>query len=368
MKESMRQAPNTNGRGGRKLLATLGTLLFVGVALSASRSSLRLTADEPKKAEAPVTRAAAAADKFLDALDPKQREKAVYDFGSPKKSTWSNLPVTMVPRNGLRIGDLTKEQRHLSMGILAALLSKSGYQKVVDIMDGDQQLADNAGRRGGPGGGRARTPRFGADEYFLAIFGKPSDTQPWMVQFGGHHLGVNVTVIGKHFVLTPTHTGAQPARFQRGGQDVRPLGLENDAGFKLVNALDDKQRARAILGPRPQGELLLGPGRDGRKIDPEGVKGSDLTAEQQAMLLDLIGAWVKIVVPDAAAARMAEIKDKIAETYFAWKGPTTNGSAAYFRVQGPTVVIEYAPQGGTDHIHTVVRNPKDDYGAALLER
>jgi hypothetical protein len=65
---------------------------------------------------------------------------------------------------------------------------------------------------------------------------------------------------------------------------------------------------------------------------------------------------------------MAEIKDQVGQTYFAWKGPTTPGSAVYFRVQGPAVVIEYAPQGSTDHIHTVVRNPKDDYGAALLER
>jgi hypothetical protein len=77
---------------------------------------------------------------------------------------------------------------------------------------------------------------------------------------------------------------------------------------------------------------------------------------------------VDIVGPEAAKARMAEIKGKVGETYFAWKGPTAKGSAAYFRVQGPAVVIEYAPQGGTGHIHTVVRNPNDDYGAGLLKR
>jgi hypothetical protein len=189
-----------------------------------------------------------------------------------------------------------------------------------------------------------------------------------MVQFGGHHLGVNVTVIGKHFVLTPTHTGTQPAVFKRGDKEVRPLGVENDAAFKLVNALDEKQRAAAIIGDKPQGQLLLGPGQDGKTIEPRGVKGSALTAEQQAMLLDVIATWVTIVEPETAAARMAEIKGKIGETYFAWSGPTAKGSAAYFRVQGPTVVIEYAPQGGTDHIHTVIRNPQDDYGAGLLKR
>jgi hypothetical protein len=208
---------------------------------------------------------------------------------------------------------------------------------------------------------------FGSDLYYLAIFGKPSAMQAWMVQFGGHHLGVNVTVIGKHFVLTPSHTGAQPALFTRNGKDVRPLGLENDTAFKLINALDEKQQAQAIIGRRPR-QLVLGPGEDGKRIEPQGIKGSALTADQQAMLLDVIAAWVHIVESDAAKARMAEIKDEIGETYFAWSGPTGKGSAAYFRVLGPTVVIEYAPQGGTDHIHTVIRNPKVEYGARLLKR
>src|SRR5262249_31157338 len=130
----------------------------------------------------------------------------------------------------------------------------------------------------------------------------------------------------------------------------------------------DKQRAEAIIGERPQGELLLGPGRDGRTIEPKGIKGSTLTAQQQTLLLDVIGAWVNTVEPDAAAAWMAQIKEKIGDTYFAWSGPVEKGKAAYFRVQGPAVVIEYAPQGGIDHIHTVIRNPQDDYGAGLIKR
>ena len=84
--------------------------------------------------------------------------------------------------------------------------------------------------------------------------------------------------------------------------------------------------------------------RGRRTVEPQGVKGSALSAEQKAMLLDVIAAWVKIVEPEAARARLAEIKGKIGETYFAWKGPTTKGSAAYFRVQGPAVWIEYAPR------------------------
>ncbi len=345
-----------------KPLAVLGVVVFVGISLYAS-AALLPQAPAPAEAhgETQTPRAVAAAGAFLDALDAKQREKALYEFGSTQKSRWSNLPVRMVRRNGIRLGDLTKP-RTLAMDAVAAVLSKSGYQKIVDIVDADQKLADQEGQNG-------PDAMFGADQYYLAIFGKPSATAPWMLQFGGHHLGLNVTVIGKHFVLTPTHTGAQPTLFERNGKEVRPLGVENDTAFKLVNALDEKQQAQAIIGKRAQQELLLGPGRDGRKLPPpRGVKGSALTAEQQAMLLDVIGAWVTIVEPDAAAARMAEIKSKIGETYFAWSGPTTKGSAAYFRIQGPAVVIEYAPQRGTGHIHTVIRNPNDDYGVALLPR
>lgn len=369
MNEPIQKTSSTTRRSGSaRFFALLGAVLFVGISLYASREvppAPATTVWDDEKAAAPTPHAVDAANAFLNALDAKQREKALYEFDSDRKSRWSNLPVTMVPRNGVRLGDLKKEQRTLAMKTVAAVLSKGGYQKIVDIMDGDQQLAEG---KGGKGGGKGPKTMFGADQYYLAIFGKPSAMQPWMVQFGGHHLGLNVTVIGKHFVLTPTHTGAQPTLFQRNGKEVRPLGLENDSAFKLVNALDEKQRAQAILGERPQRELLLGPGRDGRKIEPKGIKGSALKAEQQAMLLDVIGAWVNIVGPDEAKARMAEIKDKIGETYFAWSGPTAEGSAANFRVQGPTVVIEYAPQGDTGHIHTVIRHPNDDYGAGRMKR
>jgi hypothetical protein len=359
---------HTQLRSGRclpiKILAFLGTASIIGVLLYASESSLPAFATGSigdDKPSVPPANAVIAAKEFLDSLEAKQRDKAFYEFGSSKKSTWSNFPASFVQRNGVQIGDLTKAQREKAMGVVAAVLSKDGYQKVIDIMDGDQKLADNPGKGGGKGKDGGKGPMFGKDLYFLAIFGEPSETKPWMVQFGGHHLGVNVTVIGKQFILTPTHTGAQPALFKRGDIEVRPLGRESDAAFKLIAALDDKQRKQAIFGERPQ-DLLLGPGKDGKKIEPKGIQGSAMTADQQAMLMDVIAAWVNIVEADAAMARLAEIKERIGETYFAWSGPTEKGSAAYFRVQGPKVVIEYAPQGGTDHIHTVIRNPEDDYG------
>ncbi len=115
-------------------------------------------------------------------------------------------------------------------------------------------------------------------------------------------------------------------------------------------------------------DLQVGPGQDGKKLAAAGIKGSALTEMQQAVLLELIGAWVNMLEGDSATARMAEIKGKIGDTYFAWSGPTANGSAAYYRIVGPTVAIEYAPTGGVNHIHTVIRDPSNDYAQGLIKR
>jgi hypothetical protein len=357
----------------RKSLPALGVLLFVGFAIYASKAELPSAGEaaaeqaEPAKQGAKVpahtAKAVAAAEKFLAALDEKQKAKAVYDFNSDKRPSWSNLPVTNVPRNGARLGDLTKEQRAAAMEVVASVVSKMGYEKVLDIIAGDDVLAVKGGGKGGKGGKNM----FGNDNFFLAIFGKPSPEQPWLVQFGGHHLAINVTIVGKDFVLTPTLTCTQPASFTKEGKTVRPLGIENDTAFKLVNSLDEKQKAKAILKNGTK-DLILGPGKDGKEIQPAGVKGEDLDEKQQSLLVDLAGAWVNILQEDSAAARMADIRAKVKETYFAWSGPTADGSAAYFRVQGPSVVIEYAAQGGTDHIHTIVRELGNDYGKKLVKR
>ena len=118
---------------------------------------------------------------------------------------------------------------------------------------------------------------------------------------------------------------------------------------------------------------MLGPGEDGKTIQPEGIKAPALNAGQQQMLLDLVREWVGILNDEAAAAKMAEIKANLPETWFAWSGPTTNGSSAYFRIQGPTLLIEYSPQGtrgsvAPNHIHTIYRDPTNDYGERLVKR
>ena len=112
--------------------------------------------------------------------------------------------------------------------------------------------------------------------------------------------------------------------------------------------------------------LVLGAGEDGKTIAPEGIKVSALNKAQQEKLWDVVYEWVGTLNEEAAAAKMAEIKANLNETYFAWSGPTTKGSAAYYRIQGPTVLIEFSPQrGDKEHIHTIYRDPTNDYGARL---
>lgn len=207
---------------------------------------------------------------------------------------------------------------------------------------------------------------FGKDEYYLAFLGAPSTTTPWMLQFGGHHLAINLTLGGAQVSMTPSLPAAQPATYTFEGKEIRPLGKENDKAFALINALEADKRSKAILNYRVS-DLVLGPGQDGRVIQPEGLQASAMSATQQTALMEIVREWAGIMNDAYAEPRMAEIRRSLPQTWFAWSGPTTNGSVAYFRIQGPTLVIEYAPQGSVDHIHTIYRDPTNDYGAKFAK-
>jgi hypothetical protein len=349
----------------RPFRVVVAALLVVGAAVVSSQQA--------RPATDSTRRAVDAADAFLATLTPPQRLKANLDLNDKTRTVWSNLPtgvkmqVGATERNGLKLGDMTVPQEKAALALVAATLSRDGYQKTMAIVDADQVLEE----RSAPTRAAAAPVRFGRVEYYVAILGKPSMTDPWMIQFGGHHLAINVTVSGSQNVLAPTHTGAQPAAYSVEGRMVRPLGDENDKAFALLNALTEDQRKQAILGFEVR-NLVLGPGADGKMIAPEGVRASTLTPAQRAMLVDLTREWVEIIGDAAAAAKMKEIQAGLSDTYFAWAGATTNGKGAYFRIHGPTVFIEYAPQGNpdnnVDHIHTIYRDPTNDYAAKATRR
>jgi hypothetical protein len=329
-----------------------------GRALALICSSLTIA-----RAQTATSRIVSAANTFLSTLDQKQRQSVLFAFDDEKqRARWSNLPTSFVPRAGVNLKEKSAAQRSAALALVSSALSRRGFEKVEQIMEGDEVLKIK----------EENNPIFGKDLYYISILGKPSEKGPWMLQFGGHHLALNITIAGERGVLTPTLTGVQPALYTMDGKTVRPLGQESDKALALLNALDDTQRKQAILSYR-LADLVLGPGQDGKTIEPEGLKASAMNERQRAMLLDLISEWADIIHESAATARMAELKADINETWFAWSGPTTatpgNSITAYYRVQGPHLVIEYAPQrlGGDPsmHVHTMYRDPTNDYGRRL---
>jgi hypothetical protein len=353
----------------------------------------------PAMGQTATLRIVNAANAFLSTLDQKQRQSVSFAFNDEEqRKRWSNFPISIVPRAGLSFKDMTPTQGAAAMALVSSALSQRGFEKVQQIMQGDEVLKTTEGDgrggrgRGGPppGGGNDGPPQgrgnngppfgnrgggggggllFGKDLYFVSILGTPSAKDPWMLQFGGHHLALNITIAGDRGILTPTLTGAQPALYTLNGKTVRPLGQESDKGLALLNALDENQRKQAILSFR-MADLVLGPGQDGKTIQPEGLKASSMNEKQRAMLLDVIAEWAGIINESETAARMAELKADLNETWFAWSGPVTAAAsgniAAYYRIQGPHLVIEYAPQqmGGDAslHVHTMYRDPTNDYG------
>jgi len=364
-------------------------------------TSLSLGAATAQTATSKIVKAA---NSFLGTLDDKQRQSVVFAFDDEEqRKRWSNFPTGFVPRAGMSLKAMAPAQRSAATTLMSLVLSARGVEKVQQIMDADEVLktSEGSGRRGGggpppgrgPGGppagngdgrgsgrqgngppmGRGGTGEmFGGDLYFISILGTPSEKTPWMLQFGGHHLALNITIVGERGILTPTLTGAQPALYTLNGKTVRPLGQESDKALALFNALDETQRGQAILNFRVA-DLVLGPGQDGKTIQPEGLKASSMDEKQRTMLMDVIAEWAGIVHESAATARMAELKADINETWFAWSGPTTaapgSNITAYYRIQGPHLVIEYAPQqmGGDPamHLHTMYRDPTNDYGRKL---
>lgn len=342
------------------LVATGATLaLLAGGAAPSAFAATPVPDPVPAGAFADTTPAiVAAANAFLATLTTAQKTAVQYAWtNTTQKKKWSNLPQGLYTRSGLMWGNLTTAQQNAWLAVMQATLSPAGYQRVRQEWAADDKLAS--------GGGLL----YGQQYYWIALIGTPSATTPWQWQWGGHHVTVNATVSGTEVALYPSFIGAQPASYTGStGTTVKPLGDIWTSAYTLVSSLTTAQKAQAVKGSTYI-DLLYGPGQDARAPLYEGVAGSALTAAQKTQLLALIGGYANLVNAEDAATRLAEIQATLDQTYFAWYGPTTSTGAAYFRVTGPRVIIEYSPQamGGTaaNHIHGIYRDPQNDYGAAI---
>lgn len=332
-------------------------------ALQNQEESKSESAAEQMTAKDVVGQIVKAANVLLDSIDDSQREKLIFSFtDNEQRERWSNLPEGIFPRSGLRMGDLTAEQKQAVYGMLKATLSEEGFQQVIDNMNGDEFLKIN-GRQGG-------RVVFGNDEFFVSILGEPSTTKPWMWQFGGHHLAINATIVGDHVTLSPSLTGGQPIDYEWEGKSIRQLSDEIDSAYELIGALDEEQLKQTVLADQFT-NLNFGP--RARSIEPrdEGILISKLTEEQQELVKNLIQQRIGILNSAHTKIAMEKIVADFSETYFSWYGSTKKGEAATYRIQGPSVIIEYAPQQmgrrASDHIHAMYRDPSNDYGTGFIK-
>ena len=332
---------------------SLAGVLGAGVLLSVTPGA---AADSSVGGE--IMAAAAAANRFLGTLDPAQARTAVLPAASPLIVNWSNLPARMVrfARNGVRAGDLNDVQRAALFDYLAAALSPQGAELVQGVIAAETVLAGNA---------RASRLGWSPDNYWLAFFGEPVAGGDWKWQFGGHHLALNVTVTGGAMSMSPSFIGIEPATFTLDGLELAPLRDQAAAGAALLAALPAGHRTAALAGSRPR-ELYAGAGRDGVIPPLEGSRAGDWSAHHRRQLIDLIGLWVGVMPPAAAQRRLAEIEAELAEVRFAWHGPADGSGAIYYRIQGPTLLIEFSTQGALGaaggHYHSIYRNPTNEYG------
>ncbi|WP_311199295.1 DUF3500 domain-containing protein [Gordonia hongkongensis] len=345
---------------------------------SASSSvSSSITTEDASTTATTISSSAEAAQAFLATLSDEQREQVTYDYDDETKTTsWSNFPVTFVDRAGVNLADLSDEQRAAAMKVLEALLSDEGYATVTGIMGNDKYLHE-----------KSSSTEESLGQYYIAFFGDPSDSSAWEIQFGGHHLGINATLDGAADEITfaPTHLGIQPAVYtDSDGNEVQPFDGIYTTAFAFYDSLTDEQKAALYQGSTVA-NMVCAPGSTCDYPTGTGISGADLTDEQKKLLLDVIANWVGLSDEETTSEALAEIEATLDETYINWSGATaydmTQGDGIYFQISGPDVYIEFAAQQGSagadvegvttsgwGHVHTIYRDPGNDYAGSVTQQ
>jgi len=300
-----------------------------------------------------------AATNFLASLTPEQRQRATFAFDSAERMRWHFVP--QFERNGLQVREMTEPQRKLAHELLKTGLSARGYTTYTQIM----QL-ENILKAQEKGSGPTRDP----EGYRFSVFGTPSakGTWGWRVEF--HHVSLHFDVVnGTAISSTPSFAGANPAEVKDGPQKgQRTLGTLEDTARALVTALDESQRKVAIFTNVALNDIVTENALDIKPLSPDGIKASAMTPAQRDQLMKILDAYSGLMTADIAADRMAKVKKAgIENIAFAWAGSIERGQKHYYRVQGPTFLIEFDnTQNDANHVHSVWRDFNGDFGRDLL--
>jgi hypothetical protein len=342
------------------ILTAAAPALGLAVFTQARSAHVTGSADDPAQRgnTANGTSIAEAARVFLATLDDDQRARATRALDHDDRFEWFFTPVA---RSGLPLKEMTTDQRAAALGLLQAASSSQGYLKATGVMHLEGILAVLEGR----------PDRRDPENYHFWVFGTPSPDRPWGWRFEGHHVSLNYTSADGIMVSTPSFIGANPARVPSGPfAGWRLLAAEEDLARALVRSLDDGQRARAIISETAPHDIITGNDRHASLERMDGLPASAMTADQRALLLRLLAEYVDNADPAIAGPRMARIQEEgIDRLHFAWAGSLYVGGPHYYRIHGPTVLIEYDnTQNDANHIHSVWRDLENDFGEDLLRR
>lgn len=321
-----------------------------------------------------------AARAFLATMDDAQRTAVQRPFDDPARRHWTNLPVGLAERPGLRYGELSSESRVAFHDLLTTVLSSQGYLKLTSIMQLDDilnRVYDLAFERGEIEQKTYDTVRgldWSYENYFIAVWGEPGTGQPWGLKFGGHHISLNITSDGRGVALTPMFVGTDPAQVSTTRHaGLRVLAKEEDLGLRLINSLSDEQKARATLSREVPSDIITNPESPQRLHQREGIAWNDLNAEQQAGLRLLIEEYIGNLEAGLRESYERKLEQGgLKELHFAWIGAYQRGKPHYYIVHGPDFVIEYDniswDKQSADHVHTIWREQGNDFGEDLLRR
>ncbi len=309
---------------------------------------------------------AGAADKWLASLSADQRLRAMFPFDSDEHTHWHFVPNESFPRRGVQIKDMSEAQRTLAWSLLQTGLSARGVTTARSIMELENVLKSIEGAN----------RQFARDHeaYQFSVFGTPGDKKAWGWRFEGHHVSVRFDVVnGVLTSSTPSFFGANPAEVRvdvpgAAPRGTRVLGPEEDAARALLDALDAAQKTAAIVNVAAPNEMLTSNNLKADPQSPLGLKAAAMTPAQREKLSALIDVYAGYMTPDVAAERMDRLnKAGLENIAFAWAGETDKGKKHYYRLQGPTFLVEYDnAQNDGNHIHSVWRDFNGDFGEDLL--
>lgn len=300
---------------------------------------------------------------FLRSLTEEQRQKAMFTFADEERYNWNFVPME---RKGLRLKDMTTEQRRLASALLQLPLSPQGYEKARAIMELEVILKalENL-----PPENERRDP----DKYYFSVFGTPSEQQPWGWRVEGHHLSLNFSsVSGVVVAQTPAFWGSNPAIVPFGPQKGKQiLKQEADLGFALLNSFSAEQLKKVMIAEVAPNEIVTSNSRKVMLEKPAGILFNQMTSAQQKIFDQLLNLYLDNYQRDLAQALRKKVeKAGMEKMYFAWAGSKVPavGQAHYYRIHSPAILIEYDnSQNNANHVHTVIRDLTNDFGEDALK-